>query len=125
MQQTTRRVGLRYPILIRQIRVEAAHEVFFGYATNISSTGIYIQTINPKQPGLSVRLRFNLPGNKQTLECAAEVVWSKEYDSKTSRKPGMGLKFLDISREDAALIDVFVRERQQAQISTPPPSPRI
>jgi hypothetical protein len=72
-----------------------------------------------------VRLRFNLPGNKQTLECAAEVVWSKEYDSKTSRKPGMGLKFLDISREDAALIDVFVRERQQAQISTPPPSPRI
>lgn len=115
MDNSEQRVALRSPLLVRQVRIEVAPEVFFGYATNISSKGIYIQTINPKPFGFKVRLRFNLPGSKETIECSAEVVWSKEYDSKTCRKPGMGLKFLDLSPEHAALIDSFVQRKIYTQ----------
>jgi uncharacterized protein (TIGR02266 family) len=95
--------------------MEVAQEVFFGYATNISSRGIYIQTINPKPTGFKVRLRFNLPGDRETIECSGEVVWSKEYDSKTCRKPGMGLKFLDLSQQHADRIEAFVERKIYAQ----------
>ena len=115
MDYTEQRVALRSPLLIRQVRIEVAPEVFFGYATNISSKGIYIQTINPKPTGFQVRLRFNLPGDKETIECSAEVVWSRDYDSKTCRKPGMGLRFLDLSPEQVARIDSFVQRKIYTQ----------
>lgn len=87
--------------------MEISREVFFGYATNISGAGICIQTINPKPAGFRIRLRFNLPGDKETIECSAEVAWSKEYNSKACHRPGMGLKFVDLEEQDKARIDAF------------------
>ena len=105
-----RRVSVRHPILIRQVRVETEREVFFGYATNISSSGIHVQTVNPRSPGLKVRLRFNLPGDQGTIDCFGEVAWSREYDSRTCRQPGMGVKFVDILERDVFRIEAFLRE---------------
>ena len=105
-----RRVSVRHPILIRQVKVETERETFFGYATNISSAGIYIQTLNPRPPGLKVRLRFGLPGDIETIDCFGEVAWSREYDSRTCRQPGMGVKFVDILERDVFRIEAFLRD---------------
>ncbi|MGI8784263.1 MAG: TIGR02266 family protein [Acidobacteriota bacterium] len=105
------RRGLRFSILIRQIRVESGSEVFFGYASNISIGGMYVQTINPKPPGFEVTVRFNLPKDDAPLECLSAVVWSQEYDSVKCRKPGMGLRFLNITEADRERITAFLEKQ--------------
>lgn len=106
-----RRRDLRFPILIRQIRLEGGNEVFFGYATNLSISGIYVQTINPKPPGARVTIRFNLPKDPNPIDCVGEVVWHKDYDSVKCRRPGMGLRFVEVSEQDRDRLCDFLLKR--------------
>jgi len=105
-----RRIGPRRPLVVRQVRLEASHEIFFGYAVNISPGGLYIQTVNPKPQGTEFVLRFNLPGDESAIQCRAVVAWSREYHSESSARAGMGVKFLEIADEDAKRIQDFVDE---------------
>ena len=105
-----RRIGPRRPLVVRQVRLEASHEIFFGYAVNLSAGGLYIQTPNPKPQGTEVLLRFNLPGDESPIECRAVVVWRREYHSESSTRAGMGVKFLEMADEDAKRIQAFVGE---------------
>jgi uncharacterized protein (TIGR02266 family) len=106
-----KRRDLRVPI--RVLRVEGTekgkHEIFFGYASNLSSSGMFIQTPSPKEIGTQVRLSFLLPTSKEKVVAAAEVVWIRNYSGKGS-SPGMGLKFVEISAELARSIQKFVSE---------------
>lgn len=103
-----KRKDLRVPLRVLNVRSELQGEVFFGYATNISTSGIFIQTPNPKEPGLRMSLSFVLPQTKQKISCLAEVTWIVDYTTQTGPSPGMGLKFSEISEEAAEAIRVFV-----------------
>ena len=105
-----RRVSLRRPLVIRQVRLEAASELFFGYATSLSLGGLFIHTVNPKRAGTKVQLRFNLPGDDHVIECPAEVAWTREYHPQTSPRPGMGVRFVGLSEEDTERIRVFTEK---------------
>ncbi|MBI2822010.1 MAG: PilZ domain-containing protein [Acidobacteria bacterium] len=104
-----RRALPRFSIPIRRVQAMAPHELFFGYASDVSRAGMFIRTINPKPPGCRILLRFNLPPDPEPIQCLCEVVWSREYNSKTSPDSGMGLKFLDIKGDDADRIESFAR----------------
>ena len=46
------RKKLRSPLLILKVRVEdGGGKAFFGYAKNISRSGIFIASTNPRAPG--------------------------------------------------------------------------
>lgn len=107
MSTPERRIGPRRPVVIRQVRLEASQEIFFGYATNFSTGGLYIQTSNPKPFGSQFLLHFNLPGDSHTIECRGEVVWRREFHSESSPRAGMGIRFLDLGPEDADRIRAF------------------
>ena len=106
-----KRRDLRVPL--RVLRVEGSernkHEIFFGYASNISASGLFIQTPNPKDVGTQVHLSFTLPVSKEKVTCTAEVIWIRNYSGKGST-PGMGLKFVELSKELAASVDRFISE---------------
>src|SRR5262245_3371841 len=108
--KSERRIGPRRPLVVRQVRLEASHEIFFGYATNLSAGGLFIQTPNPKPQGTEVVVRFNLPGDEHAVQCRAVVVWRREYHSESSTQAGMGVKFVDVAEEDAKRIEAFVSE---------------
>ncbi len=91
----SKRKTLRYPILITKIKVEQNGKVFFGYAKNISKTGLFIQSINPKDEGERFKIEFNLPGDNETFTCMAEVIWKRDYLPNARYEPGMGLEFID------------------------------
>lgn len=102
------------------IRVESRlrGEVFFGHATNLSKTGLYIQTTNPKPIGYQLTVRFELPEGKGKIEAGVEVVWKEEFTGRRGSEPGMGLRFVDLSTEAENLLNEFVDEKTGGRLLT-------
>ena len=93
------RKDLRIPILVTKVKVDQNGNVFFGYAKNISKTGLFIQSISPREEGERFKIEFDLPGGNETFSCMARVIWKRAYMPKAKYEPGMGLEFIDL-RED-------------------------
>lgn len=102
---------LRDPIIVFKIREETDREYFFGYAKNISRGGLFIASINPRPPGETFHITFQIPGTEIKVDCQCEVVWTRPYDSKIKLDPGYGIRFLDLPEETAKAIDYWVKER--------------
>ncbi|MCX7943566.1 MAG: TIGR02266 family protein [Deltaproteobacteria bacterium] len=106
--QKERRKELRVYLRVFKMKVETSKDVFFGYAKNISASGLFIPTLNPKNVGERFRLKFKLPNTEKEIIVLAEVVWNRHYSQSDKYEPGMGIKFVEISEEDAELIRQFV-----------------
>lgn len=72
--------------------------VYYQRATNLSIGGVYLDRTLPHPPGTRVDLRLRLPGDPAPLEVKGEVIESP------SRDTGMGVRFVDLTREDRARI---------------------
>jgi uncharacterized protein (TIGR02266 family) len=108
------RKRLRSPLLITQARMDSGGKVFFGYAKNLSRGGIFIATINPREPGSQFQLEIDLPSPLNIpIRCSCQVVWKREFSNKSLLEPGMGLKFLDVPEEIAERIDLWIKKTQE------------
>jgi uncharacterized protein (TIGR02266 family) len=72
---------------------------------DISRGGVYFDRAIPHSVGARVQLAFTLPGESKAIRCDGEVV-----NVPDKHGYGMGIRFLDISPGDAALIDNFAKE---------------
>ncbi|MCX7957415.1 MAG: TIGR02266 family protein [Deltaproteobacteria bacterium] len=106
--QKERRKELRVYLRVFKMKVETSKDVFFGYAKNISASGLFVPTVNPKKVGERFKLKFRLPGSMKDIVVTAEVVWSRLYSDSDEYEPGMGIRFAEISEEDAESIRQFV-----------------
>lgn len=113
--QEYKRRSLRVPIIVTRVKVDQDGKVFFGYAKNISKAGIFIQTINPKKVGERFNVEFTLPQQEEIISCTVEVIWKRDYPQSQKHEPGMGLKFLDLSPDQAALIEEWVSKDVDVQ----------
>jgi uncharacterized protein (TIGR02266 family) len=105
------RRALRSPLLVLRVKLKEGGRSFFGYAKNISRSGLFIASVNPREPGERFHLEIPLPAPlSRTLECTGEVVWKRNYKPDSPYEPGMGLKFLDLQAEEEALLDRWVRD---------------
>ncbi len=101
-------------------------KTLFGYARNISRSGMQIATISPKRPGTSYDVEFSLPEpSKIVARCRCEVVWTRDWAKKTDISPGMGLKFLDLPEDTAAAIDEWVTREAIREIRLGSTRPRL
>lgn len=105
-----KRRELRVPMRVLHVKLEGHKKVFFGYADNLSTSGFFIQSINPKEAGSKFKIEFNLPDCQEKIECLAEVVWKRDFTTNSSCKPGMGLRFVEIERKYSALIREFIEK---------------
>jgi uncharacterized protein (TIGR02266 family) len=69
--------------------------------SDISVTGVYIETISPVPVGSNLKLTFTLPDGS-TVNTAGVVVHSQP-------QTGIGVEFTDLKREDARRIRQFIR----------------
>jgi hypothetical protein len=107
--QADKRKNLRAPLLTLRVKLDDGSKVFFGYTKNISRSGMFISSINPKSPGEVYQVEIPLPAPiNQTVRCACEVVWNRHFEKKALYEPGMGLKFSGLSEEMANVIDRWV-----------------
>ena len=111
-EQKNKRRATRAPLIVEKIPCGDGQKSFFGYAKNISRSGLFISTVNPREPGEEFMLELTLPMKPRYLvRCRCEVVWKRHYQRKGVHEPGMGLKFLDITDADGDKIDEWVTEQ--------------
>jgi hypothetical protein len=116
-RQSDSRQALRAPIMVLQTDAPDGHKRFFGYAKNLSKSGMMIGTINPREPGSRFWVEFPLPDPvNRVATCHCEVVWQRRYSREHRYDPGMGLRFLDLPEDMAEAIDEWVRELERQEL---------
>lgn len=82
----------------------------FAYITDISQMGIFVRTVTPEPAGTRLNLRFCPPG-LGTLEFEGVVIWINPYrpGDRENLNPGMGVQFVDLSREQREQLKQLVR----------------
>ncbi len=86
----------------------AAASVIGDYITALSENGMFVSTTNPKPTGLQFPITIFLEDSKIRVE--GVVLYSFKRGEGPLRTPGMGIKFMQIKREDQDLIKVFIRK---------------
>jgi len=106
------RTSLRVPITVTRVSENGEPTTFFGYAKNISRSGMLIGATNPKEPGGQYDLVFQLPQPiDRMVRCQCKVVWSRRWSKNGCHKPGMGLRFLDLPEDTARALDDWVNHQ--------------
>lgn len=109
--QKSQRRELRSPLIVEKIPCEDTKKTFFGYAKNISSGGLFIATVKPRDPGERFTIELTLPTpDKLTIRCSCEVVWKRHYERNSNFEPGMGLRFFDLSMGQVQKIDHWIKQ---------------
>jgi len=80
-----------------------------GCATVLSEYGMFFRTLEPRPVNARIPLVFEIKGRLIKLE--AIVLYITTFDEGPFKEPGMGLKFVKISRADRNLIATFILER--------------
>ncbi len=105
------RKNLRSPLLVVKVRIDDGSRTFFGYTKNISRSGLFIGTVNPREPGSRFQVEIPLPHPlEQQVQCSCEVVWQRQYRKSSPYEPGMGLRFVDLPSETAEAIERWVKQ---------------
>jgi hypothetical protein len=113
------RVPLPAPITVLKRDENGGPKTFFGYAKNISRSGMMIGATSPKEPGSRYVLEIPIPALDLVATCTCEVVWKREWAKQECNEPGMGLRFLDLPEEIASAIDNWLeRQAIEQQLSS-------
>ena len=87
----------------------------FGYSSNLSRGGIFIQTDKLVAVGTVLTVQFSLPNNPKNIRTEGRVIRTTSGSSK--QKPGMAIEFLTLRRDDEALISNFIKMMGSAKPS--------
>lgn len=108
--EADRRVYPRSPVVVREARCICGIDVFFGYAKNISRSGLFIATPKLRKPGSVYEIQFKVPGLDHEFTCKGLIMWVRPYKHGNPKPPGFGVKFTELPEEDALLLDKWVAE---------------
>jgi len=110
--ETQQRTAERHEVAVA-VDLESDSNFYTGLTQNISTGGLFIATHQIKRVGDHVRLKFTLPGAAHAIECDTEVRWIRENSSlhRTDGASGMGVRFINMSAEDAGAIQAFIESR--------------
>jgi CheY-like chemotaxis protein len=80
--------------------------------TVLSENGMYVRTLRPAKVG--ARLPFTLFLDDRPVRGEGVVLYSYSFGEGPLKEPGMGVKFLSLSREDKELLRRFIRDHLNA-----------
>jgi hypothetical protein len=81
----------------------------------LSEGGLYIRSSAPEPVTTVLSLTFSIGNNE--IRAKAAVLYRSEKTGGPRKAPGMGMKFVDISKEDRALIGEFIKEQITKELS--------
>ena len=117
-----RRRFLSVPLIVERVAPEEGRGTFFGYAKNISHSGMFISSTSPRELGSRYQLSVPLPQPlDRTMHCTCEVIWRRPWPGKSPLEPGMGLRFVDLSAEVRDAIDHWIEDswRTESRVGRP------
>jgi uncharacterized protein (TIGR02266 family) len=92
------------------IQYRVQESLFKAYSYTLSEGGLYIRTTRPMPCGTELEVTFNLPDSSERIRAKAEVVHVHEQVDFHLYPPGMGVRFTEISREDAERIRAHIED---------------
>jgi PilZ domain len=94
-------------VLKLQIVYDDGNSFMSGPVSNMSDTGVFIETVMPLNAGTKVRLLPLVPEEDGMFEIDGVVTRRVDYDldNHRERTPGMGIAFKDLSPEQKADLD--------------------
>ena len=104
-------------------------ETFWAYAYNINRTGLYVRTLVPPPLGTLLHVWFRPPFGEGLVAADAQVMWRKEYGTKTGPlyPPGIGIQFARVPVADAAALtagyDALFEASEQPDMNDRNPHP--
>lgn len=117
-----RRGHPRYLLRLR-ITMHGENNFYAGLSENISEAGVFIATAHTLPIGTPVVLSFTLPNAEDPIAVVGTVQWIRDQDATVppgnnfgahfnDLKPGMGVKFEELSEESLRLIRSFMQHRE-------------
>jgi len=104
-QRVASRAKIKWPVTVHEESTRGIE----GVTLNISSTGVFIGCRRPLRLNEVFDMVITAPG--QDIGARAEVVWSNKYGPDDHITPrGMGVHFLNISKEDQTFIATAVNQ---------------
>jgi two-component system, OmpR family, alkaline phosphatase synthesis response regulator PhoP len=80
-----------------------------GYAGNLSTDGLFLETDATVPIGAVMELKFFLPEGQRKICCTARVAWHNNGElSRHNLGSGVGLQFLELATDDRLLIASFI-----------------
>jgi hypothetical protein len=114
--KTERRHSFRIPLRVLKVSTDkSGREIFFGYAKDLSASGMQIQTSNPKEIGSRFNIYFDLPDKKGKITTECEVIWVQEYDPLIKKMPAMGIKFVSLKEDLEKSLKDFIEKNSSNQ----------
>jgi len=109
------------PRYIARMRVrfgKDASQLFPEYTLNLSTGGVFLETMNLMEEGTPLAVEFVLPHRNIPISCKACVAWVNHPDFiKNPNLPaGMGIQFLDLSTESIEAIRSYIHEENLAPL---------
>jgi len=98
----------RIPLKIR-VEIEEGIPKKALTSVNLSEGGIYLRTPDPLSEGTELHIKFTLPLDTEPIALAAKVVRTFSLATQLNAEPGMGLQFVDLSRDTLLRIRNFVQ----------------
>ena len=89
--------------MLVQYRFNSFEDFTTEYSVNLSPSGIFIQTDEPRELGAMVYLQFTMSDGSKLIEGLGKVVRVIRPEDRT-KTPGMGIEFVNFDEESAALI---------------------
>jgi hypothetical protein len=118
-----KRRSLKPPLRIECSRGAGRPSHFLGYGSNVSETGLFIQSLALREPGTRLRLVIHLATAGGEPICSdAEVRWVRRYGGKRGPSAGMGLRFLGLRPADKTFLQTLCNApamRTSAEITPP------
>ena len=74
------------------------------YSSNLSISGLFVRSPEPRQPGTLLDLEFTLTDGLKLIRGTGEVVWARQRDEGPRLLAGMGIRFLRLDTESRRLI---------------------
>jgi CheY-like chemotaxis protein len=92
-------------------RLEDEKERCEGYVTVLSKYGGFFMTLEPRPVNAQIPLSFTI--KDRIIKVEAVVLYTISFEDGPYKEPGMGLKFVKISRADRELIANFILKQIQ------------
>lgn len=103
----SRRIRLEREV---KIRVPQFDTFVTEYSSNISTTGMFIHTADPKPPGTHVTFEFSVADDWKLIRGQAQVVWVRHRAQGPEQPPGMGVRFVELDAQSRRLIRWIVEK---------------
>lgn len=115
---TRRTLGTPLPAKI--VSAHCPDPRFLGYVANLSETGAFIQSSNPRPVGTYLCLRLDMPeAPGREIGCSGEIVWNRGYSGKYGPCQGMGVRFIEVPEEAQRFLRSFCAARDPLEAARP------